>query len=489
MRFLRQSFMGVFLAAATLGVIVYAVHLVSSAVQERMAQQVPERPARERVFVVNVVTAQAKREVPVLETFGEIQARRTLELRAAVAGRITALSSTFEDGGEVTQGAVLVTIDPADMQSAFDRAEADLADARAEVRDAERSLALARQEQTAAQEQAELREKAFARQKDLSNRGVGSAAAVETAELAASAARAVVLARAQAVAQAEARVDQAATRLARAQIALAEADRNLQDTTITAPFDGTLSNTALVEGGLVSVNERLADLIDPDDLEVSFRVSTADYTRLLDPEGALIDAPVTVTLDIAGSDLVAQGVLSRVSAGAGEGQTGRLVFARLTSAIGFRPGDFVTVQVREPALDDVVRLPASALASSGDVLVLAEDARLEALPVELVRRQGNDVLVRGEGLDGREVVRQRTPLLGPGIAVRPIRPGAENMGPADPEQQTMLELSDEQRARLVALVEDNKRMPDAAKARVLAQLAERQVPAQVVESIESRMGG
>ena len=300
---------------------------------------------------------------------------------------------------------------------------------------------------------------------------------------------AVVLARAQAVAQAEARVDQAATRLARAQIALAEADRNLQDTTITAPFDGTLSNTALVEGGLVSVNERLADLIDPDDLEVSFRVSTADYTRLLDPEGVLIDAPVTVTLDIAGSDLVAQGVLSRVSAGAGEGQTGRLVFARLTSAIGFRPGDFVTVQVREPALDDVVRLPASALASSGDVLVLAEDARLEALPVELVRRQGNDVLVRGEGLDGREVVRQRTPLLGPGIAVRPIRPGAENMGPADHEQQTMLELSDEQRARLVALVEDNKRMPDAAKARVLAQLAERQVPAQVVESIESRMGG
>ena len=53
----------------------------------------------------------------------------------------------------------------------------------------------------------------------------------------------------------------------------------------------------------------------------------------------------------------------------------------------------------------------------------------------------------------------------------------------------MLELSEERRARLVAFVEANDRMPQDAKARVLAQLAEPQVPAQMVERIESRMGG
>ena len=98
----------------------------------------------------------------------------------------------------------------------------------------------------------------------------------------------------------------------------------------------------------------------------------------------------------------------------------------LDTARGFRPGDFVTVRVEEPAVRNVVRLPASAYDSDGHVLVLAEDDdRLEEISVDLVRRQGDDVLVRASGLAGREVVRELSPLLGPGIAVRPVlRDGA-----------------------------------------------------------------
>ena len=53
----------------------------------------------------------------------------------------------------------------------------------------------------------------------------------------------------------------------------------------------------------------------------------------------------------------------------------------------------------------------------------------------------------------------------------------------------MIELTEERRAKLVAFVEANTRMPEAAKARVLAQLAEPQVPAQMIERLESRIGG
>ena len=488
MRFLRQSMAGVFWTALTLGLLVYAVQIVGGAVQTRLSDDGPPARNAERVFVVNLVTAEVGQEAPVLETFGEIASRRTLEVRAAVAGRIVSLSDGFEEGGTVAAGEVLVTIDAADAQAAFDRATADLADARAEVRDADRGLELAREEVIAAEDQANLRARAFDRQQDLSGRGVGTSAAVEDAELAAAAARAVVLARRQAAATAEARIDQAETQLARAEIALAEAERDLADTTLTAPFAGTISDTAVVEGGLVSVNERLADLIDPSDLEVAFRVSTAQYTRLIDDTGALVTAPVTVSLDVTGVDILAQGRLSRVSAAAGEGQSGRLVYARLTQSAGFRPGDFVTVIVQEPPIDNVVRLPSSALDDERRVLVLGDGDRLEAVPVTLVRRQGNDVLVRAETLDGREVVRETSPLLGPGIAVRPVRPESDTAEPA-PEQAAMLELTDARRAALVAFVEKNNRMPAEAKARVLAQLAERQVPAAVVRRIESRMGG
>jgi membrane fusion protein (multidrug efflux system) len=304
-----------------------------------------------------------------------------LELRAAGGGRVIALADGFEDGGVVTAGQVLVRLDPADAQSAVDRAQSDVEDARAEGRDANRSLVLARDELNAAQNQADLRERAFERQQDLADRGVGTATATETAELAVSAARQSVLSRRLAAAQAEARVDQAATRLARAEIARAEAQRRLDDTTLTAPFDGTLSATDVVVGRLVSANERLAELIDPDDLELSFRLSTAQYARLLDGNGALIKADVIATLDVAGVDLRANGTITRASAAAGAGATGRLIFATLTEAAGFKPGDFVTVSVQEPALDNVVRLPSSAVDAGGEVLVLGPENRLEALSV------------------------------------------------------------------------------------------------------------
>ena len=50
------------------------------------------------------------------------------------------------------------------------------------------------------------------------------------------------------------------------QLAVAQAQRDLDMTVLRAPFDGTLSLTNLTLGRLVSANEKLADLVDPDEL-------------------------------------------------------------------------------------------------------------------------------------------------------------------------------------------------------------------------------
>jgi len=484
MRFLRQSLTGIFLAAVSVALLLYAGQLILGAVQQQMSDERKAPPPRERIFAVNLITAQLQDIAPELIAFGKVESRRRLELRTPVAGRVISLADEFEEGGAVTAGQVLLQIDPADAQSALDRAEADLQDARAEERETGRALILSQDELAATQDQAQLRQRAFQRQIDLKARGVGTAATVEVAELAAVQARQSVISRRQAVSQAEARVDQAASSLARAQISLATAQRDLADTTVMAQFGGTLQTVSLVQGRLVSANEKLAELVDPTLLEVAFRISTVQYARLLDDAGGLIAAPVRVSLDATGADLSAVGVISRDSGGAGEGQSGRLIYARLTAAPGFKPGDFVTVSVREPELSAVARLPASVLDANGTILVLGAEDRLEQVQVELVRRQGDDVLVRGVGLAGREVVSGRTPLLGAGIKVRALRDGA-----ALQPQAELIELSDERRARLTAFVKGNSRMPDEAKKRVLGQLAEAKVPAKLVTRIESRMGG
>ena len=84
MRFLRQSLIGLVLTALTLVLLVYAANLVRGAVQDRLSRETKAPPARERTFAVTLVKAEAGDVVPELDTFGQVQSRRTLELRAGV---------------------------------------------------------------------------------------------------------------------------------------------------------------------------------------------------------------------------------------------------------------------------------------------------------------------------------------------------------------------------------------------------------------------
>ncbi|MEL7213617.1 MAG: HlyD family efflux transporter periplasmic adaptor subunit [Pseudomonadota bacterium] len=482
MRFLGRSLIGLFLWAMTLGLLTWAVVVVSGAVQESLTQEERSFPARERVFAVNVQEISPQTIAPTLTVFGEVQSRRTLELRAVEGGRVIALDTAFEDGGIVTAGTELVRIDPFDADASLARARADLREAEAEERDANVSLNLAGDEVTAAQSQLDLRTRALQRQRDLQARGVGTEAAIETAELAEQAAQQTLLSQRQAVAAAQARLDQAAIQLERQRIALDEAERRVSETVVTAPFDGTLLDTALVVGGVVAENEQIAQLIDPNALEVAFRVSTGQYARLLNDRGSLIDAPIEAVLDVFGADIVVRGQVSRESGAVSEGQTGRLLFARLEPNAALRPGDFVTVRVREQELTRVALIPATAISGADTVLVLTDDERLEEQPVTVLRQQGDDTLIEAAALAGREVVTARTPLLGAGLKVRPMRNGAA------PEPD-MIELTEERRAKLMAFVENNDRMPDAAKERLLAQLQQSAVPARIVARLEQRLGG
>lgn len=483
MRFLRRSLIGVFLLAVTLVLIAWAGNMVRTAVVARMNEEPRSFPQRERVLAVNVVTLDPVTITPELTVFGELRSQRTLDLRSATGGTVMHAADALVEGGAVREGQLLLRIDPVEAQAALDRVRADLQDAAAELRDAERALVLARDELSAARAQAALQDQALTRARDLQERGVGTAAAVENAELAASSAQASVLSRRQSVASAEARIDQANTRLARVRINLAEAERAVSDTEVFAAFDGTLSDVTISDGGRVTANERFAQLVDPTRLEVAFRVSTSQYARLLDGSGTLISAPVSVALDVSGVNLRAEGQITREGASVGSGQTGRLLFARLDSAPGFRPGDFVTVSIDEPALENVALVPATAVAADETVLIVGEEDRLESGAVALLRRQGDDVIIDVGALAGATVVAERSPLLGAGIKVNPIRPG----GAEESEEPQMIALDAARRAKLVAFVTDS-RMPDEVKARIIGQLEEEQVSSETVERLESRMG-
>ncbi len=484
MRFLTRGLLGIFLLTLTLGLLGLAGRTVYQAMNAEDEGFGGRRGSgEEREFAVNVSTFEALRVRPVISSFGEVESWRTLELRTAVGGTVVELAEAFRDGGRVRSGDILVQMDRADAETAKQLAETELAEAEAEVSEADAALILAQDETTAAEAQRDLRARAFARQQDLQARGAGTAANVEVAELALSSADQTLVGRRQALAQAEARINRAAISLQRRKIQLAEAERALADTVIRAPFDGLLSAVDVVRGGLLTNNERVATLIDPDALEVAFRISKAEFARLI-AAGRLEGLEITATLMLDGIPLVVNGVVDRADAEVGAGQTGRLLFARLDveGSRALRPGDFIEVQIVEPALENVAVIPATAADTAGRILLLGAEDRLEGAVVQILRRQGNDLIV-GEAPFGREYVAERLPQLGAGVKVRPVRAG-DGMQEAE-----MIELAPERRARLIAAVEGNTRIPEERKARMLEQLAEAKVPVEMVARLEARMGG
>ena len=335
-----------------------------------------------------------------------------------------------------------------------------------------------------------MRNQALARKKGLIDKGVVSEASLENAELSAASAEQSVLSKRKAILQAQSRLSQSKGTVIRRELAFANAERKLKNTQVKAEFDGTLSNVSLVSGGIVNNNERVGLLVDPSSLEVKFRISATQFNRLIDDSGNLQTIPTFVKLDVFGTEISASGFIERSSATVGTGLTGRLLISNLSqgNVSSFRSGDFVTVSLKEPILDNVIELPSNALSGGNRILTLSDEDRLQEIEVTVLRRKKNNVIIDASNVDGKEIVTNRTPLLGAGIKIKPIRPGVTDVNNDEAPEPENIVLDDERRQKMIAFIDGNSYIPKSAKKKIIKALNEEKVPLKLINRIESRMG-
>ncbi|MDF2233313.1 HlyD family efflux transporter periplasmic adaptor subunit [Albimonas sp. CAU 1670] len=498
MRFVMRSLTGLVLLALAAALIAngaWRLHLA----QEAAEAKAPRRaPAAERVFAVEVVRPQPADVSPTLTAYGEIVAARRLELRPALPGRLVELSPAFVDGGAVRAGELLFRLDPADAESAVDRAEIALAETETDRAAAARTVELAEMDLEAAEDRVRLQRQAMERQKGLAERLVGSTAAVESAELNLAVAVQTRIDAQQALSAARTASEMNATALRRAQLELADARRALADTEVRAPFDGLLTETAAVLGRQVAANEKLGALIDPRRLEAAVRVSNAEYARLLDDAGGLRDLGAEVRLELGEVDASVPAHIARAAAATGEARTGRTLYLALDPSAGdlFREGDFVAAAVREPVLEGVAVIPAAAATEDGRVLIVDADDRLRERRVRILRRVGETLIV-ADAPFGERMVAIRKPQLGAGARARVAAEGEDAMRAAEAAGapipggvsslsatgEEMLSLTPERRAALRDRVRASNLGP-AERARLLDRLDGEAAPRGLVERLE-----
>lgn len=422
----RQRGIGHYLALGVRGVlqIVLPVALVAGSLvaAQRLiatAPKVPERPRQEIVYPVETALVAIAPQAAKVRLFGDVVAGRTVDLRVQATGEVMAIHPRLAVGAPVKAGETLVEIDRFQFEGAVTEARANLAEARAKRTEAETKIAQEREQLAFAEEQLRISERDLARAEQLRSSGAASISQLETVGLARSQRAAAVAQRRSSLALEETRLTQQKAAIERLEWKLAQAERTLAQTVLTAPFDGVVQTTTAERGRVLNASDVAVSLYAVDGLDVRLTIPDQLYAAIVGEAGGVIGRKVEVVWSLGASESRYEATIERLGPAIAAARGGVEVYARIApnpAAPTLRPGAFVSVFVPGATIPDAVRLPETAV-SGGDHVYIVENGRMARRAVTLEGAVEREVLVRGDLKAGERVIVTRIAEAGDGVAV------------------------------------------------------------------------
>jgi len=348
-----------------------------------------------------LTTTVAAQSLPLsFEYVGQTAGSREVEVRARVPGII--LKRNFTEGAPVKEGQSLYTIDPAQLEAAAARAEADVVAAQARLEQAKRN---------AARLKPLYAEKAVSQKE---NDDAVSAEEISAADLKAARAR------------------------------LIEAKLSLSYTKVEAPVSGVASRSLRSEGSLVGGPETLlTTVMQVNPMWVNFGIPDNEQAQLSrDVQSGRVALPKDGAFEVAlkladGSIYELAGKLNfsdvRVSPTTGT----REARAELPNPKGvLRPGEFVRVILRGATRPNAITVPQRAVLEGPQgkfVYIVDENNTAQPRPIEVGEWAGDAWIINKGVKPGDRVIVEGLMRLGPGAPVRIAEAGAKPA--AQPQQQ------------------------------------------------------
>lgn len=325
-----------------------------------------------------------------IQSQGVVLPKHLTSLVGEVSGKITRISEAFNAGGYFEQGDILLEIDPSDYTVAVRKAEATLAGRRA-------SLA----EETARAEQA---------QKDwdkLERQGTPSPLVLRQPQLA----------------EAQANVSAAEADLARAR-------RDLERTSIVAPYQGLVRIRDVDLGQYVTPGTMLGSIFAVDTASVRLPITDEQYALVDWPKPGLSDQVYPrVQLQASINDRLQtwMGRIVRTEAMLDEMTRLNYVVAEIDNpynllgpshAVDLKMGTFVEASIEGLAVDEVFILPRETLMTDGRVMVMDPEDRLAFRTVGILRSLDDQVFIHSGLEAGDRVITTAIDLPVAGMALR-----------------------------------------------------------------------
>jgi membrane fusion protein (multidrug efflux system) len=317
-----------------------------------------EAPEAERPAVI-VAPVAARELVERIEATGALRAPRRALVAAEVGGRVTEI--VRDEGSDVGEADVVLSIDPERYRLENANARARLAEAAAALSDAERE---------------------YARIGALRAKGVAAQAKVD---------------------QMETQLRLARSRHEAARAGVGIADRALADSMVRAPFAGSISARRVSAGEFVGPGTPLFELVAMDPIEAEFSLPEADASRVRNGQDvALRVAPWP--------DEVFRASVTFVSPTVDAATHTLLVRAALANPDHrLRPGLFARVDLGVAQRAGIPMIPEESVLQRADGEVafrLGPENRVQRLVIKTgVHRDGEVEVVEGLGVGDRVVVR------------------------------------------------------------------------------------
>ncbi len=433
-----------------LNVVLVAVIIVTGVVimikLEAMKKPPPRKPVVPRMLKVQVADITVGEYRVTVTGNGTVAAKNEINIIPEVSGKLTYVNPEFREGGFVDRGEVLFRIEQSDYVEARNQILAGIAASEAEIAYQKDRKASLGKELALAKKTWEISNQESERLRRLYEKKAASEAELNRTLLSEQSAKQVVEQYKSNIELIDPGIVRIEAQLESARAQLAKADLSLSRTEYKMPFTGRVSCGGITEGQFVGAGQPLCRVQDVSVYEIPVPLSLSDWHALAPGIGSrdLETSPMPVEVvwkNDAGRPYVWPGKVVRMSSTLNRKtrMADLVVEVRDDGDRLLRPGMFCEVTFKGQTLEGVTTVPRRALRENDTVYLAGPDNKLEIKNVDVWRRSGERVVIKGGLEAGDQVITSVVEEAVPGMAVAVIsrngkkvsgEPRAEDAHPA-----------------------------------------------------------
>lgn len=325
---------------------IWVLFYTSSHIEAQSQKPMPINTQDIKRPTVSVLSVHAASYTAHVSGYGEMKPHYSLSLTSELNGKIENLSPKLETGQTVQKGDWLVKLEQSDYLAALKEAQQNVATEKLNLLEEERQAIQVKTEWLASGMTGEPDSELVLRKPQLE--------------------------------AAQARYDFA-------KAALVSAQRNLNQTIIKAPFDALVTTRSVALGGYLQAGSDVGVLESIDRLEVSVPLTHKEWSLIADIDPSI---PYLVTLKSVENDESWPGRVLRAEQHVDSDSRQRSLIIAIDDPLSKRPkafsGTFVSMSLKGKTIDNIWKLPHSALSQRGEVWYVNADNTLAKFTATVV---------------------------------------------------------------------------------------------------------